>query len=60
MNNNNKTNRWALNVFYFMIDFSVQNAFSLSKLTNETQTDVARLRQNRIEILGLELTIENA
>ena len=54
-----KTNRWTLNVFYYMIDVSVQNAFKLATLTNETPKDILRLRQTWIEKLGLDLILKN-
>ena len=43
-----------------MIDAAAQNAFSLAKLTNESQIDILRLWQNWLEKLGLDLFNENA
>ena len=37
-----KTNRWPYNVFMFLVDAAVQNAFSLFKLTNTVKIDVFR------------------
>jgi hypothetical protein len=50
----------AVKYIFFLIDAAVQNAFALAKLTNESQTDIGRLRQTWIEKLGLDLIKQNA
>jgi len=35
-----KTNRWTLSVFYYIIDGSVQNAFSLAKFQDPKPDDI--------------------
>ena len=53
-----KTNRWTMNIFYFMIDTAVQNAVSLAKLTNPDKNNSSTLRENWIQKLGLHCPLQ--
>ncbi len=54
-----KTNRWPLNCFMFILDSTVQNAFSLSCLIRPPR-DQARSKEYRVTQLGIYLTKLNA
>ena len=59
-----KTHRWTMNIFYFLIDASTQNAFALKLLYLEQigkrVIDRERLKQNELEILVKNLITPNA
>ncbi len=51
-----RTNRWPFNVFCFLIDAAVQNAYTLFSINKEARA-CARFRQESIESLAMEICL---